>query len=288
MNKSAVPYTTTLFREYAPEICRWKSLDPKLKDFPSESPFSAMGNNPIMKIDPSGLAQTDPNNLEGWGEPENKDERRVHEGSSFGWSEQSKKWIYLPKPVIVEAVFADETITVKNKQGDVLPNSVYTQLIKTTDATSIYRFDKLTYWRDCPEISGDLTIGLQGHLDFGIAEIGFNMASYSPITKTLHRGLGLKLGIGDDLSIEISSNSAVTSLKAIKSIYSQFPFADEQFLFEDNTVGIPFFRTSTTTITLKIQCYNGEVLTIERTVPMSSSVGVGGGVFIVPEIELGL
>jgi len=24
---------TTLFREYDPEICRWKRLDPKLKDF---------------------------------------------------------------------------------------------------------------------------------------------------------------------------------------------------------------------------------------------------------------
>lgn len=45
---------TTLFREYDPEIARWKSLDPKLKDFPSESPFSAMGNNPIMNTDVLG------------------------------------------------------------------------------------------------------------------------------------------------------------------------------------------------------------------------------------------
>ena len=45
---------TTLFREYDPEIARWKSLDPKLKDFPSESPFSALGNNPIMNTDVLG------------------------------------------------------------------------------------------------------------------------------------------------------------------------------------------------------------------------------------------
>ena len=35
---------TTLFREYDPEIARWKSLDPKLKDFPSESIFLSMDN----------------------------------------------------------------------------------------------------------------------------------------------------------------------------------------------------------------------------------------------------
>ena len=33
---------TTLFREDDPELARWKSLDPKLKDFPSESFFLSL------------------------------------------------------------------------------------------------------------------------------------------------------------------------------------------------------------------------------------------------------
>ena len=53
-SKSISSGYTTLFREYDPEIARWRSPDPKLKDFPSESPFSAMGNNPIMNTDVLG------------------------------------------------------------------------------------------------------------------------------------------------------------------------------------------------------------------------------------------
>ena len=35
---------TTLFREYDPEIARWRSPDPKQKHFPSESIFLSMDN----------------------------------------------------------------------------------------------------------------------------------------------------------------------------------------------------------------------------------------------------
>ena len=42
---------TTLFREYDPEIARWKSLDPKTDSFPSISPFAAFNNNPLRYRD---------------------------------------------------------------------------------------------------------------------------------------------------------------------------------------------------------------------------------------------
>ncbi len=43
---------TTEFRQYDPRIFRWKSIDPMYKAF--ESPYVAMGNNPILYVDPDG------------------------------------------------------------------------------------------------------------------------------------------------------------------------------------------------------------------------------------------
>lgn len=46
-------YTTT-WRQYDPRIARWKSVDPKDKLQPWQSPYSAMDNAPIWKNDPNG------------------------------------------------------------------------------------------------------------------------------------------------------------------------------------------------------------------------------------------
>jgi RHS repeat-associated protein len=43
-------------RMYDPRVGRWLSLDPLAGKYPSESPFNAMGNDPINKIDPTGMA----------------------------------------------------------------------------------------------------------------------------------------------------------------------------------------------------------------------------------------
>jgi len=45
---------TTEFRQYDPRIGRWLSLDPKMKKYPSESPYVAFHNNPIYWTDPEG------------------------------------------------------------------------------------------------------------------------------------------------------------------------------------------------------------------------------------------
>ena len=42
------------FREYDPRIGRFKSVDPMAAKTPGESPYSSMGNNPILNIDPDG------------------------------------------------------------------------------------------------------------------------------------------------------------------------------------------------------------------------------------------
>ena len=47
---------TTQFRQYDPRLGRWKSLDPLAAQFPWQSPFCGMDNNPIALNDPSGLA----------------------------------------------------------------------------------------------------------------------------------------------------------------------------------------------------------------------------------------
>ncbi len=45
---------TTEFRQYDPRLGRWKSLDPMKQMFPSMSPYTGFGNNPIVYVDPKG------------------------------------------------------------------------------------------------------------------------------------------------------------------------------------------------------------------------------------------
>ena len=50
---------TTEFRQYDPRLGRWKSLDPLMEQFPSQSPYCAFDNNPVYYTDVKG-AQADP------------------------------------------------------------------------------------------------------------------------------------------------------------------------------------------------------------------------------------
>lgn len=43
---------TTLYRQLDAPSGRWLSVDPKAAAQPSESPYIAMGANPILKTDP--------------------------------------------------------------------------------------------------------------------------------------------------------------------------------------------------------------------------------------------
>jgi RHS repeat-associated protein len=49
---------TTEFRQYDPRLGRWLSLDPLASSFPWQSPYCAFDNNPVLLVDPSGLAAT--------------------------------------------------------------------------------------------------------------------------------------------------------------------------------------------------------------------------------------
>jgi RHS repeat-associated protein len=51
---------TTEFRQYDARLGRWLSLDPLMAQFPWQSPYCAMNNNPISLIDPTGQAASDP------------------------------------------------------------------------------------------------------------------------------------------------------------------------------------------------------------------------------------
>ena len=44
----------THFRLLDPRIGRWMSIDPEAKEYPDESPYTAMENNPITENDPDG------------------------------------------------------------------------------------------------------------------------------------------------------------------------------------------------------------------------------------------
>jgi RHS repeat-associated protein len=58
---------TTEFRQYDPRLGRWLSLDPLMAQFPWMSPYCAFDNNPVLYVDPYGLASTNGN--EGEEEP---------------------------------------------------------------------------------------------------------------------------------------------------------------------------------------------------------------------------
>src|SRR5690606_30860513 len=47
---------TTEFRQYDPRLGRWLSIDPLFSNFPWQSPYAAFDNNPILLVDPKGLA----------------------------------------------------------------------------------------------------------------------------------------------------------------------------------------------------------------------------------------
>jgi RHS repeat-associated protein len=51
---------TTQFRQYDPRLGRWLTLDPLMAKFPHISGFAAFNNNPILYIDPKGLAPGGP------------------------------------------------------------------------------------------------------------------------------------------------------------------------------------------------------------------------------------
>jgi RHS repeat-associated protein len=50
---------TTEFRQYDSRIGRWLSIDPQFRNYPWQSPYAALDNNPIVKIDPRGDAPGD-------------------------------------------------------------------------------------------------------------------------------------------------------------------------------------------------------------------------------------
>lgn len=47
-----------------PRVGRWLSVDPKMGEYPNRTPFNAMGNNPVSRIDPTGLEDKEPTKSE--------------------------------------------------------------------------------------------------------------------------------------------------------------------------------------------------------------------------------
>ncbi|MCO5259947.1 MAG: hypothetical protein M9916_07375 [Crocinitomicaceae bacterium] len=72
---------TTEYRQYDPRLGRWLSIDPLFQNFPWQSPYVAFDNNPILLVDPNGLAAGNGNDDDS-GLPKNMPEN-PNEGDMF-------------------------------------------------------------------------------------------------------------------------------------------------------------------------------------------------------------
>lgn len=99
---------TTQFRQYDPRLGRWKSLDPLMVKYPSVSPFTGMGNNPISLTDVFGL------------EPEDKDKK----GSTSSNPEEANS-VDEEKEIIQKHAGSGSTDDIFIKNGDLLVKYTY-------------------------------------------------------------------------------------------------------------------------------------------------------------------
>jgi len=93
---------TTEFRQYDPRLGRWKSLDPLMMEFSDVSPYSAFNNNPVVFIDPLGLAA----------ESSNKPKKGIVYGTKLG--KKIKNWIRFNVKSLFNKEFRIKLRTVKN------------------------------------------------------------------------------------------------------------------------------------------------------------------------------
>ena len=70
---------TTEFRQFDPRLGKWLSIDPLAAEFPWQSPYVALDNNPVLLIDPKGLSASGPGGT-CIGCPESAEEGQQHYG----------------------------------------------------------------------------------------------------------------------------------------------------------------------------------------------------------------
>ena len=83
---------STFFRKYDPRIGRWLSPDPLSNDFPWQSPYVGMDNNPILFNDPFGNCTKCPK-PDGQGNEEGESQSTYHVGEAKG-DNGVKKWYW--------------------------------------------------------------------------------------------------------------------------------------------------------------------------------------------------
>lgn len=81
---------TSHFRQYDPRLGRWSSVDPKGNTSPWQSPYTAMGNNPIQLIDPFGDKEY--KSLEAYKEATGKDELGEGDWLTSDRKDKTEKW----------------------------------------------------------------------------------------------------------------------------------------------------------------------------------------------------
>ncbi|MDQ1266601.1 MAG: hypothetical protein QG635_1753 [Bacteroidota bacterium] len=143
---------TTDFRQFDPRLARWLTQDPIFKEW--ESPYAGMGNNPVVFVDPMGLAQDDPNKNPDVAKGKEVGEKMAYQGTDFVWA--GNKWSNT-SPTSTATVTADKPKSSEMKGVDVKllnPSENIKYFIKTFEGI------KLNMYNDD---AGHATIGW-GHL----------------------------------------------------------------------------------------------------------------------------
>ena len=133
---------TTEFRQYDPRLGRWKSMDPLMAQFPWQSPYCSMDNNPISLVDPTGQAAEDGEN-EDWYKNQNGEVQYFEDMTQESFTEDLA--IYNPLNNKLENAGSNQwtkTDHVPNK--DEVPVSSQTSLIPEFSDELSFEVDLMT------------------------------------------------------------------------------------------------------------------------------------------------
>ena len=196
--KGAVNSYTTEFRQYDPRLGRWLSIDPKTSEFPWQSPYCGLDNNPILLTDSDG---------------------RSTETTIVGKNGKVMDVINDGKTEIVQFKDADETEwkgkgkeLLNTGKGKVVGQTIFWHDFMVAKATSTHEFEGPAYGEKV--LNNNLNIGGDNFNGLQIANASINL--YKDMVKDYDAVFSLAL------LAKYSRNGKIFDIKASLPGYSAY------------------------------------------------------------------